>query len=142
MAGVLHGSALATFDVDICPDPAPENLERLCDALRDMHARVRTADDEVDFDCHPALLQQLKMLNLATDFGTFDLSFRPASFSGYDDLASDAITMSIAGAAVTVASLDDVIRSKEAAGRVKDQVALPQLYALRDEIARQERERG
>jgi hypothetical protein len=50
--------------------------------------------------------------------------------------------MSIGGAAVPVASLDDVIRSKEAANREKDRVALPQLYALRDEIAAQERDRG
>jgi hypothetical protein len=34
-----------------------------------------------------------------------------------------------------VAALQDVIRSKESANRLKDQAALPQLYALEDEIA-------
>jgi hypothetical protein len=41
---------------------------------------------------------------------------------------------------VKVASLDDVIRSKETANRLKDQRALPILYALRDELARQVRD--
>jgi hypothetical protein len=144
MAAVLHGSALVTADIDICPDPAHDNLERLCDALRDMHARIRTTDDPegVAFECDGALLVQMRMLNMVTDFGSFDLSFRPAAFDGYDDLVRGAVTMSIGGAAVPVASLDDVIRSKEAANREKDRVALPQLYALRDEIAAQERDRG
>jgi hypothetical protein len=141
MAAVLHGSALITADLDICPDPARDNLERLCNALRDVHARLRTATepDGVEFECAPELLSRMQMLNMVTDFGAFDLSFRPAAFDGYDDLASHAETMSVAGAAVTIASLDDVIRSKEAANRPKDLAALPQLYALRDEIARQER---
>lgn len=143
MAAVLHGSALVTADIDICPDSARDNLERLCDALRDMHARIRTHDDPegVAFECDSALLVQMRMLNMVTDFGSFDLSFHPAAFDGYDDLIRSSVTMSIAGAAVPVAALDDVIRSKEAANRLKDQAALPQLYALRDEIAAQERER-
>lgn len=138
LAAVLHGSAMVTVDADICPDPAPENLERLCAALRDMHARIRTAgdDDGVEFRCQPGLLLEMQMLNLRTDFGDFDLSFRPAAFSGFDDLAVNAVDVPVAGVAVPVASLDDVIRSKETANRSKDHAALPQLYALRDEIAR------
>jgi hypothetical protein len=36
-----------------------------------------------------------------------------------------------------VASLDDVIDSKQAANRAKDQAALPYLESLRDELRRQ-----
>ena len=85
------------------------------------------------------LLLKMQMLNLRTDFGDFDLSFRPAGFSGFDDLVPNAVEVAIAGVAVPVASLDDVIHSKESANRPKDQAALPQLYALRDEIARSDR---
>jgi hypothetical protein len=38
-----------------------------------------------------------------------------------------------------VASLPDIIRSKEVADRPKDRATLPILYALQDEIARRER---
>jgi hypothetical protein len=140
LAAVLHGSAMVTVDADICPDPAPDNLQRLCDALREMHARIRTPDDDdgVEFRCEPLLLTKMRMLNMVTDFGDFDLSFTPAAFDGYSDLVEHAVEVSVGGAAVMVAALDDVIRSKETADRPKDHAALPQLYALRDEIAARE----
>jgi len=45
----------------------------------------------------------------------------PAS-CGYEDLARDAVRLTILGVDVDVASLADVIRSKEAAGREKDRL--------------------
>lgn len=144
-AAVLHGSALITFDADISPDPDPENLRRLCIALRELGARLRTPRDPdgVEFTCDEHLLLQMQMLNLVTDHGDFDLSFRPAAFpNGYSDLIAHAESVDIGGFAVQVASLGDIIESKEAASRPKDLAALPQLYALRDEIAaRDKRER-
>ena len=80
----------------------------------------------------------MTMLKLTTDFGDFDLAFRPAGFGGYDDLIEHALEYDLDGVVVVVAGLDDVIRSKEAANRGKDRAALPQLYALRDEIARRD----
>ena len=38
------------------------------------------------------------------------------------------------GTQVNVAALDDIIRSKEAAGRPKDRIVLPSLRHLRDVI--------
>ena len=143
-AAALHGSAVITYDADITPAPDAENLHRLCTALRELGARLRSPRDPdgVEFTCDELFLSQMRMLNLVTDHGDFDLSFRPAAFpNGYDDLVEHATSIEIGGFAVLVASLDDVIRSKETANRPKDQAALPQLYALRDEIAAQERAR-
>lgn len=41
------------------------------------------------------------------------------------------------GTAIPVAGLDDVIRSKEAAGRPKDLEDLARLYRVRDELGRE-----
>ena len=44
LAATLHGSPLRTGDADICPAATPDNLERLAAALREMEARIRSAD--------------------------------------------------------------------------------------------------
>jgi hypothetical protein len=140
-AAVMHGSAMYTADADITPDPDPANLRRLCAALHDVNARLRTVDDPdgIEFSCDEHFLARLNMLHLVTAHGDFDLSFRPAAFSnGYAELVDRAEPFDVGGFMVQVASLDDIIRSKEAAGRAKDHGALPQLYALRDEIAARE----
>jgi hypothetical protein len=78
----------------------------------------------------------MQLVNLTTRFGDFDIAFQPAGSQGYEDLVRDAIEMEIDGTVVRVASLADIIRSKEAANRPKDRAALPVLYALEDEIAK------
>ena len=69
-------------------------------------------------------------LNLTTKFGDLDLSMLPSGTSGFEYLRQHAVTMSLMGSPVAVASLSDVIRSKEAANRPKDQLALPALRLL------------
>jgi hypothetical protein len=137
LAAVLHGSALVTNDADICPRRTPENLERLAAALRELDARLRTRGDAngVEFACDAKFLQGVDLLTLETSGGQFDIAFVPAGFAGYDALADSAATYEIDGTRVHVAALRDVIHSKETANRVKDQAALPHLYALEDEIA-------
>lgn len=76
------------------------------------------------------------MLNLTTDAGDLDLTISPAGFpGGYDDLVDASVEMDLGGGgSVRAAALRDVIRSKEAAGRDKDNAALPYLRALADEL--------
>jgi hypothetical protein len=138
LAATLHGSSALTNDADICPDPSPENLERLAAALREMKARVRNEaePDGVAFAADSDFLRRMQLVNLTTRFGDFDIAFQPAGSQGYEDLVGDAIEMEIDGTVVRVASLADIIRSKEAANRPKDRATLPVLYALEDEIAR------
>jgi hypothetical protein len=65
--------------------------------------------------------------------GGAQASFIPARTRGFDDLIRDAARVDIAGMTLLVASLADVIRSKEAAGRDKDRAALPLLRKLLSE---------
>jgi hypothetical protein len=143
LAAVLHGSPTVTADADICADRSPENLRRLAAALRAIHARLRSGSEPegVEFEPDGALLGRVRVLSLTTDLGDLDVAFQPAATSGYDDLADHATVVSVSGTTVSVASLDDVIRSKEAADRPKDRATLPVLYGLRDEIA-ESRERA
>jgi hypothetical protein len=59
-----------------------------------------------------------------------DLCFIPDGFpDGYATLSEHATVIEIAAVDVPVASLEDVVASKRAAGRPKDIVALPPLEA-------------
>ena len=74
------------------------------------------------------------LLNLVTRYGDLDLTFRPAGTGGFADLARQAKQVTILGVGVSVAALEDVIRSKEAADRPKDRRSLPVLRQLLEEI--------
>ena len=54
----------------------------------------------------------------------------------FDSLAEDAMTTRMHGVTVLVASLDDLMAMKRAAGRPKDRIELEMLGAVREEIDR------
>jgi hypothetical protein len=136
MAAVLHGDVGVTVDVDIVPEKTMGNLERLALALRELQSRIRTEGepDGLAFDCSAAFFKNLpedSFVNLTTSAGDLDVTFRPAGTSGYPDLADLAVRVETAEhVEILVASLADVIRSKEAADREKDRQALPRLRRL------------
>ncbi len=134
-AAVIHGSPYVTTDVDVVPERSEENLRRLSDALWEMHARVWTAGepDGIPFGHDARSLAQAKMWNLVTDHGRLDVTFLPSGTTGFEDLDRDAVHLTILGVGVDVASLADVIRSKEAAGREKDRLVLPVLRRILEE---------
>jgi len=132
LAASLHGSPQVTFDVDITPERGRQNLERLSDALTELNARVNTADEPegVPFGHDAGSLGSVEIWNLVTDFGNLDISFTPSGTGGFEDLNREAVRLNVLGVDAYVASLEDVIRSKEAAGRPQDQIALPVLRRI------------
>ncbi|MGH8923360.1 MAG: hypothetical protein ACRDWA_01760 [Acidimicrobiia bacterium] len=138
LGAVLHGSPTMTNDADIVPQKVPANLARLSQALGDLRARLRVADDPkgVAFNPHPALLESMAMLNMTTRCGDLDLTFAPAALTDYEALVTGSIDVELGGYRVRVAALNDIIRSKEAADRPKDRATLPLLRALSEEIGR------
>lgn len=142
VAATFHGSPLVTRDSDICPASNDDNLAKLASALRAMGARIRTADaaDGLPFACDAAFFRQMELVNLTTRFGDLDVSFKPSGTGGYADLAQRAVVFELStGVRATVASLEDVIRSKEAANREKDRLALPSLRLLLERLRREGR---
>jgi predicted nucleotidyltransferase len=134
IAATLHGSPYVTVDIDITPSDDPANAQRLSDALAELQARVRTdaTADGLAFQHDGRSLREAQTWNLTTEYGDLDISFHPSGTNGYRDLVRDAVEVVIHGERVRVASLADVIRSKEAAGREKDTVVLPALRRLLD----------
>ena len=131
-ASQLHGVPVArTRDADVVPARDAPNLDRLAAALREMDARLWVGPHEpaglaMTFD--RATLDAIEgFLNLVTRHGPVDITFRPDGTDGYPDLATSAVSVRLLDVDVPVAALEDVIRSKEAAGRDKDIATLPDL---------------
>lgn len=135
LAAALHGSPFVTTDIDVTPRRAHKNLERLSAALKELDARIRTeaVANGVPFDHDARSLASMSLLNLTTRFGDLDISIEPIGTAGYEDLVRDAEPFQLGGVRVLVASLADVVRSKEAAGRDKDRLVLPTLRRLLEE---------
>ena len=132
LAAAAHGSILPTFDVDIVPLSSEDNLTRLSDALRELGAKVRASGVEggVPFDHDARSLAAAGVWNLTTPHGDLDLSFVPTGTTGYGDLIQDATEEPFFGVRAPIASLADIIRSKQAANRPKDQRVLPVLREI------------
>lgn len=132
VAARLRGSPILTQDVDVTPAMDDRNLTNLAKALEELDARLRTNPEpegvRLPFDPH--LLKSGAVWTMVTRFGDLDLVISPAGTEGYSDLIRDADELLVAvdpDLRVMVASLVDVIRSKQAAGREKDLAALPLL---------------
>lgn len=140
LAGTFHGSPVATQDADICPEASDDNLMRLASALKDMDARIYTSTepDGLVFACDAAMLKKAGVWNLTTRFGRLDISFVPSGTRGYSDLARRIVLMELDGVPVPVADLLDVIRSKAAANRAKDDRHLPTLRKLLERLNQEE----
>lgn len=140
LAAILHGAPHLTTDVDIVPEEGRANLDHLSVALTELNARIRIPNDEngVPFGHDGESLGRVRVWNLVTDLGNLDITFVPSGTRGYDDLQRDVRTMKVRGVDVPVASLADVVRSKEAADRERDRAILP---VLRELLERERRER-
>lgn len=132
LAAAAHGSIFATFDVDIVPMSSRDNLTRLSAALRDLEARIRAegVDGGLPFDHDADSLADVGVWHLITPHGMLDISFVPSGTTGYADLVKEAAQETTYGVVITVASLEDIIRSKQAANRDKDLRVLPLLREI------------
>lgn len=140
LAAQAHGSPSLTGDVDICYSRDRDNLERLAAALSELSSVRR--DLPPDSPRLPPLdartLRAGGLLTLTTRFGNLDLLAAPDPGFDYGHLLEHAFAIEVLGADVRVASLNDLIQMKRAAGRPKDRIELEILGALREELDRRE----
>lgn len=136
LAAQVHGSPILTADVDVCPAVDRSNLERLATALASLAAMRRDTPSDVHAPVDLRALRAGDMFILRTRFGDLDILMHPDPGLDYEVLEPHAISAQILGVTVRVASLDDLVAMKRAAGRPKDLLMLEHLGALREEIDR------
>jgi hypothetical protein len=140
-AAAIGGANHVTFDLDITPARDLENLDRVAAALIQLNGRVYGMPDEAatSFRLDGKTLAGGSTWKFITDHGELDIALDPDGTQGFDDLRRGAYKTSVHGIDILVASLDDVIRSKEAADRPRDRAALPDLRRTLELKRQQER---
>jgi hypothetical protein len=128
VSGMLHGAVhYVTQDVDLMVRSGHDNFERIVTALIELGAdidRELTAADLVVNSQWQTAAGPIDILLTAAGPNETEITFREL------DLSSQLFEVA-KGLLVPAASLDDVIRMKEAADRVKDHLALSELRRLR-----------
>ena len=130
LAVIAHGHVRATVDLDLCYARTPENLRRLVAALAPIRPRLRGAPPELPFFWDERTLRNGLNFTLVTDEGDVDALGEVTGLGNYDDIALRAIEIDLHDVRVRMLSLEDLIRSKAAAGRAKDLVDLEALRVL------------
>ena len=136
LAGTLHGSARVTRDLDVAYSRDTQNLVRLAAMLGSVHATPRGAPAGLPFQLDAETLARGANFTFSTDHGAFDILGDPAGAPGYEELHREATIVEIAGLPLRVASLDHLVRMKEAAGRPQDKIDAAEYRALSDELRR------
>lgn len=131
IAAVLWGSPRSTFDLDVCPGTDRGNLEALGKALTELQARLRGIEEDVPFHADAASLARVEVLTLDTLAGPLDVLMRPDGSASYERLRKGATRVDIGSLSVLVASIDDLVAMKRAAGRPKDEVDVEELEAIK-----------
>jgi hypothetical protein len=134
VAVVLQASPRFTRDLDICYAVDRANLERLGGLLVSLDARLRGIEEDVPFVPDARTLRRAQMLTLTTREGNLDLLVDPPGSPGYAALRRRADLMAFDGASIRVASLEDLLSMKRAAGRPQDEIDVESLEIARSRL--------
>ena len=115
----VYGHVRMTNDVDLIPSPTPQNLERLATALQDLGARVLNAGSE-HLAIDAQMLPRATLWQLSTRHGDIDVLHDAPGAAPFPQLRKRALLIKLGEHPIPIASRDDLIKMKRAAGRPVD----------------------
>lgn len=131
VAGIAHGAARLTYDLDVVYRRTHANIERLGSALAPHRPYLRGAPPGLPFRWDVETIRRGLNFTLTTDLGDVDLLGEIAGGGTYDDLLAESIELAPFGIRCRCLSLSQLIRVKRAAGRPKDLEAIAELETIR-----------
>ena len=132
LAGMAHGSAYLSYDVDIAYARDRDNLGRLAAALVELGATLRGAQPGLPFQLDAPTLEAGANFTFATPYGSLDILSDLVGAPPYRQLYEGGVDTTIEGVVVRVVSLDNLIAMKEATGRPKDKLMATEYRTLSD----------
>jgi hypothetical protein len=119
----VHGHRRTTMDLDVTPEPSPENMRRLAGALEELDARPLDpglATGEVSVTDPDRLALAAIVPPLMTRHGQIHILKEPKGARPFDQMRKAALVVEVDGIKIPIVSLKDLIRMKRAAGRPAD----------------------
>lgn len=131
-----HGSARATFDLDILYGRSADNIRRLVRSLAPLNPYLRGAPPGLPFRFDPLTIEKGLNFTFETIAGPLDCLGEVTGLGGYEAVVPRSHDAELYGLRCKFVDLDALIESKRAAGRPKDLEAIAELEAIREERER------
>jgi hypothetical protein len=123
-----HGFVRGTEDLDLVPDPNPDNLRRLTAALAELETTLPTAGGRrFDPATDGGVIRRGGNVTAITRFGALDIVQRARGVPSYAQLAEDAVDSELLGVPVKICSLGRLREMKRAQNRAQDLLDLENL---------------
>jgi predicted nucleotidyltransferase len=120
VAVAAYGHVRGTEDIDLIPDPDPDNLLRLDNALAALGARRLLGEQEPWGPADHDALAQRRNLSVVTDHGPVDVIQRVPGLDAYRGLAQRAIEVEAFGVPLLVIGKTDLLAAKRSRGEPRD----------------------
>lgn len=128
VAVAAHGFVRGTEDLDLVPDPDPENLKRLVSVLAELGSTLPTARGRLFEPGRDAgVIRRGGNVTADTSFGGLDVLQRARGVPSYAQLDADAVETDLLGVPVRICSLSRLRGMKEETGRALDKADLENL---------------
>jgi predicted nucleotidyltransferase len=132
-AGIAHGLARATYDVDVVYARTSENIRRLVEALQPHQPYLRGAPPGLPFRWDERTVAAGLNFTLTTSLGDLDVLGEVTGGGTYEQLLPYTVEVTAFDITLRVVTLERLIQLKRAAGRPKDLEVIAELQALLEE---------
>lgn len=135
IAARLYGSTRLTHDVDIVPNISPESWQRTVKCIWDMGGRPRIPEpleSIADMNNIRKWINEKGMLalNFRSQDGSVEIDLLVAEGARYEELKQRATAVEFRGSTYFIASIEDLISMKKAAGRPQDLLDIKELEQI------------
>ena len=124
---ILYGYPGTTQDIDIFPLKEKSNCEKLVNALKDLGFHL-------DATLKEAILKGKDFIQIRGGPFPIDIIFDPDGIESFKDAQKRS---KLIDGLFLCASIDDIIKSKKAAGRQRDEEELPRLELFKETLEKQ-----
>jgi predicted nucleotidyltransferase len=127
------GYMRGTQDVDVVPDPDPENLAKLDQLLRELGGKVDVGGRLLDSASIATFLRTGDRTFVRTELGQVDVLQGLPQVPRFEELEQQAKQIDIDGLVVRVCSLEHLLEMKRASDRPRDHDDIQALEAAQEE---------